>query len=58
MTARAPRTTLAEAGLAVDGGSGGVNATNGTAGALHLSDVNAAIAHPEEVARRLVGAGD
>jgi ABC-2 type transport system ATP-binding protein len=50
------RTTLAEAGIAVDGYSGDVHSTNGTAGALHLSDVNA-IAHPEEVARRLVGAG-
>jgi ABC-2 type transport system ATP-binding protein len=50
------RTTLAEAGIAVDGCGGDVNARNGTAGALHLSDVSA-IAHPEEVARRLVAAG-
>jgi ABC-2 type transport system ATP-binding protein len=50
------RATLAEAGLAVDGCGGGVNAKNGTTGALHLSDTNA-IAHPEEVARRLVEQG-
>jgi len=50
------RATLAEAGIAVDGCGGDVNATNGTAGALHLSDVNA-IEHPEEVARRLVEQG-
>jgi ABC-2 type transport system ATP-binding protein len=50
------RATLAKAGLAVDGCGGNVNTTNGTAGALHLSDVNA-IAHPEEVARRLVEQG-
>ncbi|HEX3270166.1 MAG TPA: ABC transporter ATP-binding protein [Ktedonobacterales bacterium] len=50
------RATLAEAGLAADGCGENVNATNRAAGALHLSDVNA-IAHPEEVARRLVEQG-
>jgi ABC-2 type transport system ATP-binding protein len=50
------RATLVQAGIAVDGCGDDVNATNGTAGALRLSDVNA-IAHPEEVARRLVEQG-
>jgi ABC-2 type transport system ATP-binding protein len=50
------RATLAEAGLAVDGCGRDANAKNGMAGALHLSEANA-IAHPEEIARRLVAAG-
>ena len=50
------RATLTAAGLVVDGCGGDVNATNGTAGALRLSDADA-IAHPEEVARRLVEQG-
>src|SRR5262245_16112268 len=48
------RATLVAAGLAVDDCAGG--AMNGMAGALRISD-EAAIAHPEDVARRLVGAG-
>jgi ABC-2 type transport system ATP-binding protein len=50
------RTTLTTAGLMVDGRAGDANAENGAAGALRLSDADA-IAHPEDIARRLVAAG-
>jgi ABC-2 type transport system ATP-binding protein len=48
------RTTLRSAGLVVESCSG--NESSGIAGALCLSDAHA-IAHPEEVARRLVEQG-
>jgi ABC-2 type transport system ATP-binding protein len=48
------RATLAAAGLAIDDCAGTV--TSAMAGGLRISDEEA-IAHPEEVARRLVGAG-
>jgi ABC-2 type transport system ATP-binding protein len=48
------RATLNSAGLVVESCAG--IESSGLAGALHLSDAHA-IAHPEEVARRLVGAG-
>jgi ABC-2 type transport system ATP-binding protein len=48
------RATLAAAGLAIDDCAGTV--TSAMPGALRISDEEA-IAHPEEVARRLVGAG-
>src|SRR5262249_6746202 len=50
------RTALTEAGLTVDECAGNDNAANGKACALRLSGAEA-IAHPEEVARRLIGAG-
>lgn len=50
------RSILTAAGLVVDSCAGLANERNGMAGALRLSDAHA-IAHPEEVARRLVGAG-
>ena len=53
------RVTLAAAGLAADGSdgdTGDTTARNGRAGAMRLSSADA-IAHPEEVARRLVEAG-
>jgi ABC-2 type transport system ATP-binding protein len=50
------RSALTAAGLAVDDCAGDTSATNGAASVLRLSDADA-IAHPEEVARRLVGAG-
>jgi ABC-2 type transport system ATP-binding protein len=50
------RSVLMAAGLAVERDDEPANERNGIAGALRLSDAHA-IAHPEEVARRLVGAG-
>ena len=50
------RAALTAAGLEVDSCAGLANERNGTAGVLRLSDANV-VAHPEEVARRLVGAG-
>lgn len=50
------RAALTAAGLVVERRAGLVNERNEMAGALRLSDAHA-IAHPEEVARRLVGAG-
>jgi ABC-2 type transport system ATP-binding protein len=50
------RSVLTAADLVVESCAGLVNERNGMAGALRLSDAHA-IAHPEEVARRLVGAG-
>jgi ABC-2 type transport system ATP-binding protein len=50
------RSVLTAAGLVVESCAGLVNERNGMAGALRLSDAHA-IAHPEGVARRLVGAG-
>jgi ABC-2 type transport system ATP-binding protein len=50
------RAALTAAGLEVDSCDGLANERNGMAGALRLSDTNV-VAHPEEVARRLVGAG-
>lgn len=49
------RSVLAAAGFAVESGVELAHERNGMAGALRLSDAHA-IAHPEEVARRLVGA--
>lgn len=50
------RSVLSSAGLAVASDDGFSNERNGSAGALRLDDAHA-IEHPEEVARRLVGAG-
>jgi ABC-2 type transport system ATP-binding protein len=50
------RATLVAAGLVIDDCAGDVNAANGMAGALCLSNGDA-ISHPENVARRLVAAG-
>jgi ABC-2 type transport system ATP-binding protein len=50
------RSVLTAAGLVVERCVGLVNEGNGMAGGLRLTDARA-IAHPEEVARRLVGAG-
>jgi ABC-2 type transport system ATP-binding protein len=50
------RSVLTATGLVVESCAGFVNERNGMAGALRLSDAYA-VAHPEEVARRLVGAG-
>lgn len=50
------RSVLMAAGLVVESCAGLANERNGMAGALRLSDAHA-IAHPDEVARRLVGAG-
>jgi ABC-2 type transport system ATP-binding protein len=50
------RSVLTAAGLVVERCAGLVNERNGMAGALRLSDAHA-IAHPEEVARRLVEQG-
>ncbi|HEV8190495.1 MAG TPA: ABC transporter ATP-binding protein, partial [Ktedonobacterales bacterium] len=50
------RSVLTAAGFAVETGAEPSNGQNGTTGALRLSDAHA-IAHPEEVARQLVGAG-
>lgn len=50
------RATLNAAGLVVERCAGAGNESSGIAGALRLSDAHA-IAHPEEVARRLVEQG-
>ncbi len=50
------RSILSAAGLMVESGAEPSNEQIETTGALRLSDAHA-IAHPEEVARRLVGAG-
>ena len=50
------RSVLAAAGLVMDNCAEHANERHGMDGALRLSDAHA-IAHPEEVARRLVGAG-
>ena len=50
------RSVLTEAGLVVESCAGLADEWNGMAGVLRISDAHA-IAHPEEVARRLVGAG-
>jgi ABC-2 type transport system ATP-binding protein len=50
------RSVLTAAGFVVESAAGLENERNVMAGALRLSDAHA-IAHPEEVARRLVGAG-
>src|SRR5262249_37333758 len=49
-------TTLTTAGFTVESCAANANDGTGMVGALRLSDADA-IAHPEEVARRLVGAG-
>jgi ABC-2 type transport system ATP-binding protein len=50
------QTVLTEAGLVVESSAASANERHGLDGALRLSDTHA-IAHPEEVARQLVGAG-
>jgi ABC-2 type transport system ATP-binding protein len=50
------RAALTAAGLVVDDCAGDTSATNGATNALRLADADA-IAHPEEVARRLVEQG-
>ncbi|HEY7092813.1 MAG TPA: ABC transporter ATP-binding protein [Ktedonobacterales bacterium] len=50
------RSALTAAGLVVDDCAGHGTGENETTGALHLSSVEA-INHPEDIARRLVGAG-
>jgi ABC-2 type transport system ATP-binding protein len=50
------RAALVAAGLAVDTCASPAHMEHGHSGALRVSDTNA-ISHPEEIARRLVGAG-